>query len=212
MINNIAYLPAYIRYNKVLSSDTKLLYAELTAVTGIDGKCKLDIKHLCGVFMVNAQAVKGMLNILHQGGFIKKEGNNILMLTTLNTPKIQPYLEGVDSTFIDEVIIFWNKLFEKDNPRGIRRTPLLIKTLTERQLTFTKEEIMTALSNRHGFVNTSDWHMIDDNIKHKINIMLVLRDDDKLQDSLNYTPAKGNNMKRNTVAVKKEAGGLNLLE
>ena len=206
----MGYIPSFIRYNKKLTPTSKLLYAELTAMIGVDGKCTINLKHLTHTFNCSNNEIKNMLNLLFNIGVIKKEGKKIVLLNKLVPPK-KEYLEGVDSNFIDEVIKHWNLLFKVDIPSGIRRTPILIKVLTERQLNFTNEEIMTALTNRHSFVGNSEWHQLDKNKRHRLNIMIVLKDDEKLQEFLNMDISL-NCLGSDLKAVKREVASKSILE
>ena len=207
----MGYIPSSVRYNAVLTAEAKLVYAELTAMCGIDGRCQVDYKHLSEVFTRNTTQIKILLNSLYKVGAIGKEDGFITLVGTTGVEK-KTMLENVDTNFIHEVLDYWNKLFEKEVPRGIRKTPTLTKRLTERQVTFSKSEIMAALKNRHDYVNRSDWHNKSENKNHKVNIMIVLSSDDKLQEFLNMEESKTKDMKRQTVAVKKVKSDENLLE
>jgi hypothetical protein len=208
----MGYIPSSVRYNAVLTAEAKLLYAELTAMCGIDGRCKLDYTHLTNVFTRNTVQIKVLLNSLYKTGAIGTGGDGFITLIGNAGVQKKTMLENVDTPFIDEIVDVWNELFKKDIPRGIRKTAKLTKMVTERQVTFSKEEIMTSLKNRHDYVSRNDWHNISANKHHKVNILIVLADDDKVQEFLNMEESNATDMKRQTVAVKKEKSDENLLE
>ena len=207
----MGYIPSSVRYNAALTAEAKLVYAELTAMCGIDGRCKLNYEHLTKVFTRNIAQIKSILNSLYKVGAIGASENGFISLENTGIVK-KTMLENVDTPFINEVIDYWNQLFKKDVPRGIKKTARLTKMVTERQSNFTNEEIMTALKNRHDYVNSNDWHNLDVNKHHKVNLLITLADDDKLQEFLNMGESTSTNMKRQTVAVKKVKSDENLLE
>ena len=205
----MGYLPSVVRYNPTLPPEAKLLYAELTAMCGEDGRCKIDYQHLRKVFTRNTYEIKGLLNALFKATYINKDGNHITLTAIQPEPK-KVFIE-VDTSFIEEVVGLWNKLFAKELQHPIKKTAELTRILTERQGTFSNSEILSALTNRHDFVSRSEWHSKPDNFKHKVNIMIPLASDTKLQENLNYSQKQFVDMRRTTVAVEKEKGDQSLL-
>lgn len=206
----MAYLPAEVRYHPNLSAEDKLLYAEITAYIDIKGRVRVDYARLREVFTRNTSEIKAMLKRLHDAGFIHRDGNSI----SIKEPSGESKLMEVDSTFIYAVVELWNTMFKDAIPFGIRKTAKLTKCLTDRQKSFSNEEIMTALKNRHGFVSTSEWHNRPENSNVRNSIFVVIESDDKLEQALNLIQDKPvqADLRKTTKAVVEHKSDKSLLE
>lgn len=67
-----AIIPATVRYDDRLSASAKLLYGELTALSGTDGYCWPGNKYLQDVYGVSRQAIQNWLSTLEKQGYIKR--------------------------------------------------------------------------------------------------------------------------------------------
>jgi hypothetical protein len=208
----MAYLPPNVRYNPALTADAKILYAELTAMVGKNMRLKIDYAHLRTSFTLSTVEIRTSLNSLYKAGVIGKDGDFIALNPMGHGVEDEKMLKDVDVAFINTVLEHWNNLIKKDNPRGMRKTATLTKYVTQRQVTFTKDEILAALKNRHDYVNSNDWHNKPENKHHKLNALLVLESDDKLQECLSMGDNRVVDLRKQTVAIKKEKSDKSLLE
>ncbi len=217
-------LPANIRYDKELTPAEKLLYVEITSVLTKEGKCDQDNEYFSEIMDVDPRTITRYLKNLETRGFIERKLNHnqreihlpqkIVANFHLNNDdeKLQ---EKADLKFVHEVIDLWNGLFIDSLPRGIRRTAGLVSNIMARLHTFSKEEVLEALKNRHGFMQNSKWHNREENRHHLYNIDLVIRNDEQLQKFLNIRiPDKdkiGVDLKSNTVGFKPESPDTDIL-
>ena len=68
-----AVLPAAIRYDEVIQPNAKLLYAEISALTGKDGYCWSTNAYFQKVFGFSERTVRDLLKSLKDAGFIRIE-------------------------------------------------------------------------------------------------------------------------------------------
>ena len=65
--------------------------------------------------------------------------------------------------------------------------------------TFSKDDILAALQNRHDYVRNSEWHNKPENVRHMAEISHVLKSDDALRSNLNLAVAEiGRDWKKTT--------------
>ncbi len=76
-----AIIPGNVRYNKQLSANVKLLYAEITALTNEKGYCWASNKYFADFFEVDARTIQRWLKTLADENYIKI---NIERNTTTN--------------------------------------------------------------------------------------------------------------------------------
>jgi len=70
--NYYAIIPAEVRYSKVLTPNAKLLYAEITALCNMNGKCTASTEYFCRLYEVSRGAVQNWLKMLDDNGYIKR--------------------------------------------------------------------------------------------------------------------------------------------
>lgn len=83
-----AILPAYVRYDKDLSSTTKLLYAEITALCNEKGYCWATNKYFSDLYSVSDRQVQRILKQLVDKKYIKIiiDNNTKRKIFLLDTP------------------------------------------------------------------------------------------------------------------------------
>ena len=86
--NYYAVIPAEVRYNKKLTPNAKLLYAEITALCNMNGKCTASTQYFCRLYEVSRVSIQKWLKILEDNGYIKR----------VNTYK--PYSKQIDARVI----------------------------------------------------------------------------------------------------------------
>ena len=87
--NYYAILPAEVRYSKALTPNAKLLYAEITALCNMNGKCTASTQYFCRLYEVSRGAVQNWLKMLDDNGYINrtviyKQGSKEIMHRYIN--------------------------------------------------------------------------------------------------------------------------------
>ena len=87
--NYYAIIPAEVRYSKVLTPNAKLLYAEITALCNMNGKCTASTEYFCRLYEVSRGAVQNWLKMLDDNGYIQrtviyKQGTKQIMHRFIN--------------------------------------------------------------------------------------------------------------------------------
>jgi hypothetical protein len=67
-----AIIPAEVRYSKKLTPNAKLLYAEITALCNMNGKCTASTEYFCRLYEVSRGAVQNWLKMLDDNGYIER--------------------------------------------------------------------------------------------------------------------------------------------
>lgn len=71
--NYFAIIPADVRYDKRLSPNTKLLYAEITALSSKDKRCFASNSYFAKLFDVSTRSISNWIAQLNELGYIKSE-------------------------------------------------------------------------------------------------------------------------------------------
>ena len=70
--NYYAVIPAEVRYSKKLTPNAKLLYAEITALCNMNGKCTASTQYFCRVYEVSRGSIQNWLKMLEDNGYIER--------------------------------------------------------------------------------------------------------------------------------------------
>ena len=70
--NYYAIIPAEVRYSKKLTPNAKLLYAEITALCNMNGKCTASTEYFCRLYEVSRGAVQNWLKMLDDNDYIDR--------------------------------------------------------------------------------------------------------------------------------------------
>jgi DNA-binding transcriptional ArsR family regulator len=70
--NYYAIIPADVRYSKNLTPNAKLLYAEITALCNMNGKCTASTKYFCNLYEVSRGSIQNWLKMLEDNGYIER--------------------------------------------------------------------------------------------------------------------------------------------
>ena len=65
-------IPADVRYSKKLTPNAKLLYAEITALCNMNGKCTASTEYFCRLYEVSRVSIQKWLKILEDNNYIKR--------------------------------------------------------------------------------------------------------------------------------------------
>jgi len=100
--NYYAVIPADVRYNKKLSPNSKLLYAEITALCNMNGKCTASTEYFCRLYEVSRVSIQKWLKILEDNNYIKRvniyrkysKQIEARVITLVNTPKKEKFTDN----------------------------------------------------------------------------------------------------------------------
>ena len=70
--NYYAIIPAEVRYSKVLTPNAKLLYAEITALCNMNGKCTASTDYFCRLYEVSRVSIQKWLKNLEDNNYINR--------------------------------------------------------------------------------------------------------------------------------------------
>ena len=70
--NYYAVIPADVRYSKKLTPNAKLLYAEITALCNMNGKCTASTQYFCRLYEVSRVSIQKWLKNLEDNNYIKR--------------------------------------------------------------------------------------------------------------------------------------------
>tara|TARA_R100000781_G_scaffold91838_1_gene56846 strand:- start:241 stop:840 length:600 start_codon:yes stop_codon:yes gene_type:complete len=68
-----AVIPANVRYARGITPNAKLLYAEITALCNMNGKCTASTQYFASLYEVSKTSIQKWLKILEDNNFIKRE-------------------------------------------------------------------------------------------------------------------------------------------
>jgi hypothetical protein len=121
--NYYAIIPAEVRYNKKLTPNAKLLYAEITALCNMNGKCTASTEYFCRLYEVSRVSIQKWLKILEDNNYIKrvniyKLGSKEIdkrVITLVNIPTQEKFTDNTNINITNNNITYSNKkaLFKK---------------------------------------------------------------------------------------------------
>ena len=71
--NYYAVIPANVRYARGITPNAKLLYAEITALCNMNGKCNASTQYFADLYEVSKTSIQKWLKTLENKEFIKRE-------------------------------------------------------------------------------------------------------------------------------------------
>tara|TARA_R110001583_G_scaffold22461_3_gene84299 strand:+ start:2859 stop:3464 length:606 start_codon:yes stop_codon:yes gene_type:complete len=103
--NYYAIIPAEVRYSKKLTPNSKLLYAEITALCNMNGKCKASTEYFCRLYEVSRVSIQKWLKILEDNNYIKrvniyKQGSKQIetrVITLVNIPTKEKFTDNTNT-------------------------------------------------------------------------------------------------------------------
>jgi hypothetical protein len=121
--NYYAVIPAEVRYNKKLTPNAKLLYAEITALCNMNGKCTASTEYFCRLYEVSRVSIQKWLKILEDNGYIKRvniykkysKQIEARVITLVNTPNKEKFTDNTNINITNTNLTDSNKkkLFKK---------------------------------------------------------------------------------------------------
>ena len=135
--NYYAVIPAEVRYNKKLTPNSKLLYAEITALCNMNGKCTASTQYFCRLYEVSRSSIQNWLKILEENGFIIREvkyrqGSREIesrSIKLVDNPKLKIYTDNTNITITNTNLTDSNKkaLFKKPKLDEVKNYCILRK-------------------------------------------------------------------------------------
>ena len=71
--NYYSVIPADVRYDKRLTPNAKLLYAEITSLCNMNGKCFATNEYFAQLYGVSKRSISKRINQLVEFGYVKSE-------------------------------------------------------------------------------------------------------------------------------------------
>ena len=124
--NYYAIIPAEVRYSKALTPNAKLLYAEITALCNMNGKCTASTEYFCRLYEVSRGAVQNWLKMLDDNGYINrtviyKQGTKQIMHRYINLKDKGSIKISTDNTNINII----NTNLTDSNKKAFFKKPTL---------------------------------------------------------------------------------------
>ena len=102
--NYYAIIPAEVRYSKKLTPNAKLLYAEITALCNMNGKCTASTDYFCRLYEVSRVSIQKWLKILEDNNYIKRiniykpysKQIEARMITLVNIPSKEKLIDNTN--------------------------------------------------------------------------------------------------------------------
>ncbi len=126
--NYYAILTADVRYNKNLTPNAKLLFAEINALCNMNGKCTASTDYFCKLYEVSRISIQKWLKSLEENNYIKrvniyKQGSKEILtrvITLVNIPCKEKLTDNNTNT--NNNITYSNKkaFFKKPNVLEIK--------------------------------------------------------------------------------------------
>ena len=122
--NYYAVIPANVRYDGSLTPNAKLLYAEITALCNMNGKCCASTSYFAELYEVSRVSIQKWLKLLEDKNYIKrsivyKEGSKQIetrYITLVNNPNKQKLTDNTNINITNNNITYSNKgRFKKPN-------------------------------------------------------------------------------------------------
>jgi len=118
-----AVIPADVRYAKGITPNAKLLYAEITALCNMNGKCTASTQYFCSLYEVSRVSIQKWLKSLEDNNHIKrvniyKQGSKEILsrvITLVNTPSKEKLTDNTNININNTNLTDSNKkaLFKK---------------------------------------------------------------------------------------------------
>ena len=135
--NYYAVIPAEVRYNKKITPNAKLLYAEITALCNMNGKCTASTKYFCKIYEVSRISIQNWLKALEDNNYIKRvniyeQGSKEILsrvITLINTPSKEKFTDNTNINITNTNLTDSNKkaVFKKPSLEEVKDYCILRK-------------------------------------------------------------------------------------
>tara|TARA_R100000995_G_C3477642_1_gene121899 strand:- start:43 stop:645 length:603 start_codon:yes stop_codon:yes gene_type:complete len=133
--NYYAVIPANVRYSKELTPNAKLLYAEITALCNMNGKCTASTQYFATLYNVSKTSIQNWLKTLEDNNHITR--HNIFKLGTkeilsrhiklINSPTQNNFRDNTNINITNTNTTYSNKKerFKKPNIEDVKNYCIL---------------------------------------------------------------------------------------
>ena len=126
--NYYSIIPANVRYDKDLTPNAKLLYAEITALCNMNGKCTASTDYFSKLYEVSRISIQKWLKILEDNNYIRrvniyKQGSKQIetrVITLVNIPSKEKLTDNNNTK------VYNNTNLTDSNKKGFFKKPSLI--------------------------------------------------------------------------------------
>jgi len=139
--NYYAIIPAEVRYSKALIPNAKLLYAEITALCNMNGKCTASTEYFCRLYEVSKVSVQKWLKNLEDNNHISRVNKYKLhskqiecrVITLVNVPSKEKFTDNTNINITNTNLTDSNKkaLFKKPTLVEVKNYCILRKNNIE---------------------------------------------------------------------------------
>ena len=139
--NYYAILTAEVRYSKALTPNAKLLYAELTALCNMNGKCTASTEYFCRLYEVSRVSIQKWLKNLEDNNHIRrvniyKQGSKEILtrvITLVNSPSKEKFTDNTNINITNTNLTDSNKkaFFKKPTLDEVKNYCILRKNNIE---------------------------------------------------------------------------------
>ena len=135
--NYYAIIPAEVRYSKALIPNAKLLYAEITALCNMNGKCTASTEYFCRLYEVSKVSVQKWLKNLEDNNHIRRVNKykphskqiECRVITLVNVPSKEKFTDNTNINITNTNLTDSNKkaLFKKPTLDEVKNYCILRK-------------------------------------------------------------------------------------
>lgn len=189
-VGYLAILPSTIRHDKDLTPNSKLIYAEISAMVDTTGTIEANtefICFLCDLFALTEVTVRSSINELIRRGALEARDGIISLSKGKYTQIERKSPEGAKNTVKQDLIPACEKFIEKWNElfgTRMKVISLLMNKLKQRLNSYELDDILKAVENRSSVLSQSEWHNKPENIHHLRSYDKFLRTDAEIQKYL----------------------------
>ena len=180
----LGYIPAEIRRDMSLSATAKVLYAEITANLGVNGRMKFSLHRLALMTGFEHWAVKDSLNALAKRGHIYRIDKEI----SIFPPQQEDMQIDLDLDFNKELVRIWNKTFENELTKGYLLTDNIAGAINKCLDSYSKDDLVSAIPKWRDFCKQDKWWGDKERANLKVNLLRFLQDDNRIQQAMNFDP------------------------
>ena len=139
--NYYAIIPAEVRYSKALIPNAKLLYAEITALCNMNGKCTASTEYFCRLYEVSKVSIQKWLKNLEDNNHIRRVNKYKLyskqiecrVITLVNVPSKEKFTDNTNINITNTNLTDSNKkaFFKKPTLDEVKNYCILRKNNIE---------------------------------------------------------------------------------